>query len=206
MNAQDWFVDADGTCQARPAARTWDLLREHYYLHQFLTEILETIAHAPNELEEWDYLPQIRRKVRQLLINSYWVRTQYGSPDIPTGSHVFTLYDEIGYPLTIQNVITKPGIKSSIHNHGTWGVLFQISGEEKHTFWKKVNSPEQSFQIQRIDELILKPGEIISFHPDAIHQVETIGEENSLTFQLYGDTQPKSRFQFELETQTARRF
>ncbi|MEY2978542.1 MAG: cupin [Prochlorotrichaceae cyanobacterium] len=206
MNSQDWFVDETGTCQPRPAARTWDLLREHYYLHQFLTEILDTIAKASNELEEWDYLPQIRRKVRQLLINSYWVRTQHGSPDIPTGSHVFTLYDEIGYPLTIQNVTTKPGIKSSIHNHGTWGVVFQISGQEKHTFWRKINTPEESFRIEKVGEHILEPGEIISFHPDAIHQAETIGEENGLSFQLYGDTQPKSRFQFELETQTARRF
>ncbi|MFZ9739958.1 MAG: cupin [Prochlorotrichaceae cyanobacterium] len=206
MNSQDWFVDETGTCQPRPAARTWDLLRERYYLHQFLTEILDTIAKAPNELEEWDYLPQIRRKVRQLLINSYWVRTQHGSPDIPTGSHVFTLYDEIGYPLTIQNVTTKPGIKSSIHNHGTWGVVFQISGQEKHTFWRKINTPEESFRIEQVGEHILEPGEIISFHPDAIHQAETIGEENGISFQLYGDTQPKSRFQFELETQTARRF
>lgn len=206
MNSQDWFVNEEGQCQPRPATRTWDLLRECYYLHQFLTEVLETIANAPNELDEWDYLPQIRRQVRQLIINSYWVRTQYGSPDTQTGANVTTLYDEIGYPLTVQNVATKPGTTSSIHNHGTWGVVFQIAGQERHSFWRRTNVPEEPFRIEQVGDYLLKPGEIISFHPDAIHQVQTVGEENGLTFQIYGDTQPKSRFQFEPETQTARRF
>jgi len=57
MMAKDWFVNGAGICQPRPSFRTWDLLREHYYLHQFLTEVLEVLAHASNEQEEWDYLP-----------------------------------------------------------------------------------------------------------------------------------------------------
>ncbi|WP_227498622.1 cupin [Synechococcus sp. PCC 7336] len=144
--------------------------------------------------------------MRQLVLNSYWVKTQYSRPDAQTGVNVTTLYDEIGYPLTVQNVTTKPGLLSPIHNHGTWGVIFQIRGEERHTFWRRVNPAEKPLQIEPVGEHLLGPGEILSLHPDAIHQVETVGQKISLTFQFYGDTQPKSRFQFEPETQTARRF
>ena len=175
-------------------------------MHQFLSEILEIVANAPNELEEWNFLPQIRQKVRQLAMNSYWVKTQYSPPDDRTGVNITTLYDEIGYPLTIQNVTTKPGVLSPIHNHGTWGVVFQIRGEERHRFWRCVNPLDKPLKIEPVGKHLLGPGEMLTFHPDAIHQVETVGQEISLYFQLYGDTQPKSRFQFKPETQTARRF
>lgn len=206
MPSQDWFVTDVGQCQSRPASRDWDLLREHYYLHQFLTEVLDVLANAKNETDEWDHLPQIRMRVRQLLLNSYWAKTCYTEPDPQTGVSVTTLYDEIGYPLTVQNVMAHPGATSSIHNHGTWGVLFQIRGQERHTFWRRVNDPDQPYRIETVGDRILEPGEIISFMPDAIHQVETVGDEPSLTFQLYGDTQPKSRLQFEPETNSAKRF
>ncbi|NER79242.1 MAG: cupin [Leptolyngbya sp. SIO1D8] len=206
MNVQDWFVTHNGQCQRRPTARAWDLLREPYYLHQFLTEILDILSHAPNELEEWDYLPQIRRKVRQLVINSYWLKTQYTLPDNQVGAQVTTLYDEIGYPLTVQNVVTMPGFLSPIHNHGTWGILFQLEGKDRHQFWRRVNSLEAPFRIEPMGEYVLKPGEILSFHPDAIHQVSTVGQTPSINFQLYGDTQPQGRFQFKPASQTAKPF
>ena len=203
MNAQDWFVDEDGFCQPRPASREWDLVRDGYYLHQFLTEILDIVAHSRHESEEWNYLPQIRRKVRQLIINSYWVNTKCSQPDVQTGVNVTTLYDEIGYPLTVQNVATRPGTLSSIHNHGAWGVVFQLRGAERHTFWRRIGTSGERLRIECVGECLLEPGEILSFHPRAIHQAETIGIENSLAFQLYGDTQAKGRFQFEPKTQTA---
>ncbi|BFM38344.1 cupin [Synechocystis sp. LKSZ1] len=206
MTCRDWFVNAAGICQPRPKVRTWDLLRENYYLHQFLTEVLAIVAQAANEQEEWDYLPQIRQKVRQLLTNSYWVKTQHHPPDPKTGVHVTTLYDEIGYPLTVQNVATRPGTGTAIHNHGAWGVLFQIQGTDHHTFWHRVNAKDEPLQIEPIGEYVLTPEEIISFHPDAIHQVTTIGTETAVTFQLYGDSHAKGRFQFEPMTQTAKNF
>ncbi len=206
MASQDWFVNDLGDCQPRPTKREWDLLRERYYLHQFLTEILDILANAPHELEEWDYLPQIRLKVRQLVANSYWVKSNHSPPNPRTGAHVTTLYDEIGYPLTVQNVATLPGSLTSIHNHGTWGVIFQIQGTECHRFWRRTNSKDEPFHIEPSGEHLLEPGQVLSFHPEAIHQVQTVGKTTSVTFQLYGDTQPKGRFQFDPETQTAKNF
>jgi len=206
MNPQDWFVDASGRCELRPTPRMWDLLREHYYLHRFLTEVLDVVAAAPHEADEWDRLPQIRRLVRQLVTNSYWLKTQYSRPEGDRTSHVTTLYDEIGYPLTVQNVATQPGAATSIHNHGAWGVVFQIKGAERHTFWRRSQLTGTQFQIEPVGEYVLEPGELISFHPDAIHQVHTVGDDISLTFQLYGDTQPQSRFRFEPDQKTARRY
>jgi predicted metal-dependent enzyme (double-stranded beta helix superfamily) len=203
MLHQDWFVDAEGRCQPRPTSRPWDLLQDHYYLHQFLSDVLHILAHAPHEFDQWDYLPEIRRKVRQLILNSYWLTTQRGDPDPKTGATVITLYDEIGYPLTVQTVTTRPGATTPIHNHGTWGVVALLDGQERHTLWRKTTQPDC---LEITGYQTLQAGEIISFMPEAIHQVETVGSEPAVTFQLYGDTQPKARFQFDPETFIAKPF
>lgn len=206
MQVQDWLVTDDGECQPRPAAREWDLIRDHYYFHRFLTEVIDVVESAPQETEEWDYLPQIRMRVRQLLTNSYWVQTQHQPPCPKTGASVQVLYDEIGYPLTVQNVMTAPGIVSAIHNHGTWGVVAVLQGEEKHTFWRRSATAEYPNRIVPVGERVMRKGEIASFTPYAIHQVEAIGTEPALTFQIYGDTQPRSRFEFDSIAHTVKPF
>lgn len=77
---------------------------------------------------------------------------------------------------------------------------------KRYIFWQRVNASEEPFRIEPVTEHYLKPGEMLISHPNAIHQAESVGQDISLTFQLYGDTQPKSRFQFEPNSQTARRF
>jgi predicted metal-dependent enzyme (double-stranded beta helix superfamily) len=203
---KDWLVTDEGKCEARPSAKEWKLIRDNYYFHRFLTEIVDLIETVANEEEEWDYLPQIRMRVRQLITNSYWLHTQSLKPCSKTGVSILTLYDEIGYPLTVQNVCFSPGVISPIHNHGTWGVVALLKGQEKHTFWQRLPDPDFPDRIEQIGERILTPGEIISFTPSAIHQVETVGNEPALTFHIYGDTQPRSRFAFDPVAHTAKSF
>jgi predicted metal-dependent enzyme (double-stranded beta helix superfamily) len=206
MIVRDWLVTDEGNCEARPSMKEWNLIRDKYYFHRFLTEIVDLIETVANEQEEWDYLPQIRMRVRQLITNSYWLHTQVPEPCSKTGVSILPLYDEIGYPLTVQNVCCSPGVISPIHNHGTWGVVAVLKGQEKHTFWKRSPKPDIPDKIEAVGEKILKPGEIISFTPQAIHQVQAIGNEPSITFNIYGDTQPRSRFYFDPMTHKAKSF
>jgi predicted metal-dependent enzyme (double-stranded beta helix superfamily) len=206
MMIQDWLVTDEGECQARPSAREWNLIRNNYYFHRFLTDVVDLVDRVAIEAEQWDYLPQIRTLVRKLIINSYWLKTQYLEPSPQTGISIQTLYDEIGYPLTVQNVTFAPGVISPIHNHGTWGVVAVLKGQEKHTFWRRVNDPKFPDKIEPVGEKILNPGEIISFAPSGIHQVEAIGDEPVVTFHLYGDTFSKLRFKFDPATCSASNF
>ncbi|MGD1900210.1 MAG: cupin [Phormidesmis sp.] len=206
MEITDWLVTAAGQCQPRPAAKPWSLVRDRYYFHRFLTDIIDLLEQAPNEQEEWKLLPQIRMRVRQLVTNSYWIQTQKPAAHSKTGVGIQTLYDEIGYPLTVHTVFSLPGVVSPIHNHGTWGVLAILEGQEKHTFWQQIDPENNPYQIKPAGERMFNPGEIVSFLPESIHQVQAANGAPTLTFQLYGETQPSARYEFQPESATAKPF
>lgn len=202
MNNKDWFVNGDGEYQVCKTARDWDLLRENYRLYRFLTELEDVLNGVEDESIR---LPEIRMLVRRLLVNSYWVQNQY----LDTSSHgtsVLSLYDELGFPLTIQTVTFLPGTKSNIHNHGTWGIVGILKGQEKNTIWKRNPSEELQGRVEQTGELMLFPGDIISFTPDAIHCVEAVGDEPTVTFNLYGETDPNQRFEFDVVKHVAKRY
>ncbi|MFB2768948.1 cupin [Pelatocladus sp. BLCC-F211] len=203
MKQRDWHVNGDGQYQACDSARAWDLLKDNYRLYRFLTELEDILNNVENETSR---LPEIQMLVRRLLVNSYWVQSQYLEPSPKTGTSVLILYDELGFPLTVQTVTFASGTKSNIHNHGTWGVVALLKGKEKNTFWRR--NPNQEFpnQIEQTGELVLLPGDIISFTPDAIHCVESVGDEPTVTFNIYGETDPKQRLEYNVLSHTAKSF
>ncbi len=203
MRGNDWLVTEDGKYQAGKPVREWDLLQEDYYLYRFLTELEYTVKQTKSEFE---FLTKVRILVRRLITNSYWVRSKYPEPNFTTGTSVELLYDELGFPFTVQMVTFTPGTISNIHNHGTWGVVAILKGQEKNTFWQRQPTLKFNDKIEFTKELILSPGDIISFVPGAIHCVEAIAEEPTVTFNLYGETKSKERFEFDTTNHTAKNF
>ena len=202
MDGKDWLVTSDGKYQACKSARAWDLITENYRLYRFLTELEDILK---KQLEETNYLAEIRQLVRRLLVNSYWIKTQHPESDNQTGTSVKLLYDELGFPFTVQTVTFTKGTQSNIHNHGTWGIVAVLKGKEKNTIWKRNPTAEYQDKIATSEEIILNPGDIVSFAPGAIHSVEAI-EEATVTFNLYGETKSKERFEFDTVNHTAKNF
>ena len=202
MDGKDWLVTADGKYQACKSARAWDLITENYRLYRFLTELEDILK---KQLEETNYLAEIRQLVRRLLVNSYWIKTQHPESDNQTGTSVKLLYDELGFPFTVQTVTFTKGTQSNIHNHGTWGIVAVLKGQEKNTIWKRNPTVEHPDKIETVGEIILNPGDIVSFAPAEIHSVEAI-EEPTVTFNLYGETRSKERFEFDTVNHTAKNF
>lgn len=200
---RDWIVTQDGHCQACSTPREWELLETPYHFHRFLTQVEDALEVPCDEL---DCLVTVRYLVRKLVLNNYWIQTQYPDLETLTDIVVRNLYDEIGYPLTVQTTTSPTGTVSSIHNHGTWGVVALIKGQEKDTFWKHTPTPDFPGQITYAGERVFNPGDIISFTPGAIHCIENIGDGPMMTFHVYGETQSKARFEFDLDTRKAKNY
>ncbi|MEA5623759.1 cupin [Nostoc sp. UHCC 0251] len=201
MVSQDWLVREDGKCEAwEEVADNLESPTNQYRLYRFLTD-LENILHEIKS--DRHRLQAICPLVRRLLISSEWLQGEYLEPDPEIGWSVLTLYDEPDFPLTVQTVAWLPGRVSTIHNHATWGVVALISGEEKNTLWRRTDN---NGGIEKVGDLILTPGEIITLMPDAIHHVEALGDEPTISFNLYGETNYEQRFEFDLVNGIAKNF
>ena len=174
-----------------------------YRLYRFLTELDDILDRVKDDLSR---IQAIIPLVRKLLISSYWLQLEYDPPSEKTGWSVKFLYREHQYPLTVQMVSWKPGSQSTIHNHGTWGIVALIDGQERNRIWKHSPTPNTPDRIEPSVEVILNPGDIAAFTSEAIHSVKPFGDQPTVSFNLYGVTDYSRRFQYDIEQQTAKKF
>jgi predicted metal-dependent enzyme (double-stranded beta helix superfamily) len=202
MTPHNWLVTDDGTYRAFGHPEIPEPGR-YYRLYRFLTEmedILETFHDDISRIEA------ITPLVRKLLVSSYWLQMEYQNPSPETGWSVHFLYREHDFPLTLQMVAWLPGHRSTIHNHGTWGIIALVGGQERNRLWQRQPHPNYPDHIEPTHELILHPGDVVALTANAIHSVEPLGEEPTISFNLYCATNFQQRYEFDPEHQTAKRF
>jgi predicted metal-dependent enzyme (double-stranded beta helix superfamily) len=202
MPGEDWLVTNDGQCL------TWEVgqatvVNEPYRLYRFLTELEDLLKQITDDQLR---LQAICPLVRQLLSSSSWLQLTPLEPDPERGWEVLTLYDEPFFPLTVQLVAWAPGVVSPIHNHASWAVVALLSGQEKNTFWRRSPTSEFPDRIELSGDQLLATSDIICLMPDAIHQVEAIGDQPTISFNLYGETNYEQRFEFDPVQATAHNF
>jgi predicted metal-dependent enzyme (double-stranded beta helix superfamily) len=203
MIDQNWLVTEDGSCVTLIPKSRSSFGDRPYRLYRFLTDLEDVLATIP-EIEE--QLQTICSLVRQLLRSAEWLPLVALPPDPVQGWSVLMLYDEPDFPLTVQLVAWSPGIISPIHNHAAWGIVALLSGMEKNRFWRRSPTVDFPDQIEAMGDRTLLPGEMISFLPDAIHSVEAIGPEPTISFNVYGKTDYTKRFEFDPNNHTATLF
>jgi predicted metal-dependent enzyme (double-stranded beta helix superfamily) len=202
MENRDLLVTDDGALQPLTVA-AFEEPEQTYRLYRFLTELEDLLACEPEDAKR---VAAIAPLVRKLLTSSYWLQMEYQEPDPQKGWGVHFLYREYQFPLTVQMVTWSPGTASTIHNHGTWGLVAMLGGQEKNRIWRRVPEAKSPHAIELVEEVILAPGDIITFTPGAIHQVEPYGDEPTISFNLYGVTDFKSRYVFHPDQATAELF
>ncbi|MEL7070497.1 MAG: cupin [Cyanobacteria bacterium J06555_13] len=197
---KNWLVTDDGTCQSFGTVKTEPPERT-YRMYRFLTEMEDILQRESDNAKR---VQALIPRVRKLLISSYWLQLEHKPPSKKTGWSVNFLYREHEYPITVQMVAWAPGTHSKIHNHATWGIVAMVGGQEKNLFWKQSDNDPKV--ITAVGEKILYPGDIIGFTSNAVHQVAPIGDEPTVSFNLYGVTDHKSRYKYDEQTLKASHF
>lgn len=203
MTGQNWLVSNDGQCKPLTVVNQPEREADPYRLYRFLTDLENVLNGIPDDQLR---LQAICPLVRQLLTSSAWLQIMPLEPDPELGWEVTMLYDEPFFPLTVQMVAWAPGVTSPIHNHASWGLVALLSGQEQNTFWQRSPTAECPDQIAPAGEHIMTPGDIICFLPDAIHQIEAMGDQPTISFNLYGETNYDQRFEFDVNQHTAKNF
>ncbi len=207
MAEQDWFVDNNGlirqSAMSEGDSNSMVSGAPSYRLYRFLTELEDILIRISDDALR---LQAIVPLVRKLIDHADWIQMLPLQPDPDTGWAVSMLYDEPFFPLTIQLVAWAPGITSPIHNHATWGLVALLSGQEKNTIWQRSPTAEHPDRIEVRDHCVLNPGDILCLMSDAIHNIEAIGDQPTISFNLYGETDYDRRLEFDPIQNTAEIF
>ncbi|APB34707.1 Cupin region protein [Gloeomargarita lithophora Alchichica-D10] len=195
-----WLVDNHSNILPL-ATKPWRPYRGTYRLYRFLTDVEDILAATPDDQER---LGLICPLLARLIQDSFWLELPDLTPDPETGWAIQTLYDEPEFPLTVQVVAWNPGSVSPIHNHGTWGVVAMLSGQERHPLWQR--TAEHSERVINHAELTLGAGDMVAFLPSAIHSLHTLGSEPSMSLNVYGETDFRRRWEFDPVHHTATLF
>ncbi|MEM9542783.1 MAG: cupin [Cyanobacteria bacterium P01_E01_bin.42] len=203
MDGRNWLATDRGVCQALNGVEDEKILTTPYRLYQFLADLDRILDRFDDDTER---LMHLCPRVRRLMDDSPWLQLQYTFPDPQKGWSVSMLYDEPGYPITVQMVAWEAGQVSTIHNHAAWGLVMLLDGEEKNNFWGRSGDSEFPDRIEKVGEQTFASGDIICFLPDAIHSVEAVGNCPTISFNLYGITTYDRRVVFDPKARTAKNF
>ncbi|MCU0541319.1 MAG: cupin [Oscillatoriaceae cyanobacterium Prado104] len=203
MTGKNWLVADGGLHNIFEDIDRIEDLHRPYRLYRFLSDLDDVLDDISDDRAR---LQAICPLVRKLLDSSSWLQIPLLEADPETGWAVQMLYDEPFFPLTVQLVAWAPGAISPIHNHGTWGLVALLSGQEKNTFWQRSPAPKVSDKIETVGDILLAPGDILCLMPDAIHHVEALGDEPTISFNLYGEADYDRRFEFDPIRGTAQNF
>ncbi|RZM75357.1 cysteine dioxygenase family protein [Leptolyngbya iicbica] len=202
MENANWLLTEDGQLRQFGSAEI-ELPQKVYRLYHFLSDLDLVLENYQDDVSRIEAIVPL---VRKLLLSSYWLQLEYDPPSPKTGWAVKFLYREYQYPLTVQMVTWQPGTPSTIHNHGTWGIVALLGGQERNRFWQRAADSDSPHRIEPTGELLLNPGDVIGFTSGAIHAIESLGDENAVSFNLYGVTDRDRRYKFDPDRQTAEKF
>jgi predicted metal-dependent enzyme (double-stranded beta helix superfamily) len=89
--------------------------------------------------------------------------------------------------VTIFVMSGAPGYLSSVHDHGSWGMVGQVSGEEVETRYRQEQGPDGLVRLGLVERCRMRPGDIVTILPPDrdIHQVATLGATRSVTVHAF---------------------
>lgn len=155
-----------------------------------LADIRGLLAAAPLTR---DLLAQITGRLEQLAQQrALFPAAEFPPPAPGQGVGASTRYrlnpdDAAGEPALYLNSI-NPGKTTLPHNHTTWAVIVALSGQELNRVYRRSDDGSQAGRatLEQVREVVVQPGQSVSFLPDDIHSIHVTGDAPTLHFHLYG--------------------
>ena len=147
------------------------------------------------------------RPLAERLAGSTEIRERdWKEPDPEQGFGFELLHEEPDHRLVVAILTWLPGRVTPPHDHGTWGVIAGIEGEEINTFWRRRDDGSQLgyAEVEKELEIKLTPGGSLTLMPRSIHSIENRSDRVNVSLHTYGmHTNHTDRSQFNPERKTA---
>jgi len=156
-----------------------------YTLKAFVAALREISASAADAHE---ILERVKPLARQLAASADLHARLNRQCDEAQGFGFQLLHEEPDHTLCVAALSWLPGRGTPPHDHGTWGVVVGVEGDEVNTFWLRTDDRSQPGHaaIEKLQEKVFPPGAVIVLMPDIIHSVRNDGDEISVSLHVYG--------------------
>ncbi|MPS77840.1 MAG: cysteine dioxygenase [Achromobacter sp.] len=140
-----------------------------------------------------EQLAAITARLEQLAERpDFFLAADFPAPPADQGTGASTRYRlnpdaPAGTPALYLNSI-NPGKTTLPHNHTTWAVIVALSGQELNRVYRRSDDGSQPGRatLELVREVVVQPGQSVSFLPDDIHSIHVTGDTPTLHFHLYG--------------------
>ena len=177
-------------------------MNDAYTLDAFVAE-LRSIAARGGSVH--DTLKAVQPLAQRLAASDDLRRRCNRQCDPAQGFGFQLLHEEPDHNLAVAALSWLPGRGTPPHDHGTWGVVVGVEGDEVNTFWLRTDdrSQEGYAVLEKLSEKVFPPGAVIGLTPDIIHSVRNDGSEVSVSLHVYGrNINFTGRSQFDPERRT----
>jgi predicted metal-dependent enzyme (double-stranded beta helix superfamily) len=145
----------------------------------------------------------------RLLQDLSWLDERYRQPRDQSVQYLLRQHPDARY--SIVAVVFDTGYSTTVHNHGTWGLVGVYHGEEGEERFKRTDDGSRVgyVQLRRSGEVVNTPGcvtHLIAPEED-IHRIRNLSPHPSRSIHVYGgDLNGKLRQQYDLETGAIKEF
>lgn len=156
-----------------------------YTLEQFVIDLRRISADAR---AVQDMLRRVKPLAQRLAAAPDLLARLNRQCDARQGFGFQVLHEEPDHTLAVAALSWLPGRGTPPHDHGTWGVVVGVEGDEVNTFWRRVDDGTRSgyAELRRLSEKTFAPGDAVALTPEIIHSVRNDGERVSVSLHVYG--------------------
>lgn len=126
-------------------------------------------------------LAGLGRSLRRAALDHAWVTSAHREIDAEQGFGSHLVFEDDNHDLALFIVSWAPGRGAPPHDHGTWGVVCGMMGEETNTAWRRTAGG-----IERAGDYVIGPGDLVTVGAEDIHSVTNLTDRPAVSLHLYG--------------------
>ena len=177
-----------------------------YDLAAFTTD-LDTIVAA--ETEDRVIVERAKPLLGRLLAEMDWLDPRAAEPRGGSVQYLLHHHPESAY--TVVSVVFNTGYSTTVHDHGTWGLVGVWRGEEREERYQRVDDRSRADRatLRLAGEATNLPGAVGRLLPpdEEIHRIHNAAPHPSCSIHVYGgDLNGKLRHQYDLATGAIKEF
>jgi predicted metal-dependent enzyme (double-stranded beta helix superfamily) len=140
------------------------------------------------ESDDKSIVQRVAPLAQKLAATPGFIKDEFYECDEEQGFAFHLLHEEEDHSNAVFVIAWLPNRGRPAHNHKTWGVVVGMEGEERETWWQRVDDgSEPGFaDLKRETEVTMGPGQVSCVLPEDIHTVWNETDKVSLSLHTYG--------------------